>query len=489
MSIAGGVGIAGNAFIGGTFVQQNSTSSSGTNSGAITVAGGVGIAGNSFIGGTTTITNTTASLAADSGSLVVRGGVGIGQSISVGGSLNIFNGANYSGFRFAGSANTTYILPPRTPTGTGTSYLSSGIDGVMAWVAAPTSGGGSPGGTNIGDIQYKSGTSFAASTTFNYEPDVGQLSISSFPLSAVNSSSAALKLLGTSQSWSAGSSLGTYLAINAATGFVGGIIDVRVNGVQRLYLGGDGYLTLGATGTGFTFPILNGSAGQVLTANANGVASWSTVSSTGAGSGTVAIPGAQYQIAAYYSGTGASVSGSTTFTNNTATGVVDINHTTESTSVSTGALVVDGGAGIAKSLFVGTTLAVGSAPGYNIPNLLGSFVSNVNSYNQLVIQNRSNGTSASSNLVVNNDQSTDTTFYGEIGMNSSTFSGSGALAAPNAVYVSSTSAPLVLGTTTAHPIRFVVNGGASDVLYISESGTAISVFTNRGMRTASDLRF
>jgi len=230
-----------------------------------------------------------------------------------------------------------------------------------------------------------------------------------------------------------------------------------------------------------------------LSASTTGVMAWVAPpagGAAGAGSGTVAIPGAQYQVAAYYhSATGASVSGSTTFTNNTATGVINITHATESTTSTTGALTVAGGAGIAKSLFVGTTLSVGGAPGYIIPNVLGTFVSTVNSYNQIVIQNRSSGTSASANLVVNNDISNDTTNYGEIGINSSTFSGTGALGVPNATYVAATSGPLVLGTTTSHPIRFTVNGGATDVLYISESGTAISCFTNFGMRSASDLRF
>jgi hypothetical protein len=260
---------------------------------------------------------------------------------------------------------------------------------------------------------------------------------------------------------------------------------------QKFAVDWRGYTQIGVPGTGFTLPVTNGTSGQVLTANTNGVASWTTVTgSSGAGSGTVAIPGAQYQVAAYYwSATGASVSGSTTFTNNTATGIVNITHTTESTTSTTGALTVAGGAGIAKSLFVGTAVAVGGAPGYAIPNVLGSFVSTVDSYNQLVIQNRSSGTNASANLVVNNNSSTDTAFYGEIGMNSSTFSGTGALGAANAVYVAATSGPLVLGTTTQNPIRFVVNGSATDVMYIAESGTAISVFTNLDMRSANDLRF
>jgi hypothetical protein len=230
-----------------------------------------------------------------------------------------------------------------------------------------------------------------------------------------------------------------------------------------------------------------------LSASTTGVMAWVAPpagGAAGAGSGTVAIPGAQYQVAAYYhSATGASVSGSTTFTNNTATGVINITHATESTTSTTGALTVAGGAGIAKSLFVGTTLSVGQAPGYAVPNNLASFVSTVNSYNQLVIQNRSSGNTASANLVVNNDISTDAANYGELGINSSAFSGTGALNAPNAVYVAAASGPLVFGTTTSNPIRFVVNNGATDVMYIAESGTAVSVFTNLDLRSQNDIRF
>jgi hypothetical protein len=74
-------------------------------------------------------------------------------------------------------------------------------------------------------------------------------------------------------------------------------------------------------------------------------------------------------------------------------------------------------------------------------------------------------------------------------MNSSTFSGSGALNAANAVYVAAHTAPLVLGTVTAHPIRFVVNNGATDTIYIHEAGTAISVFTNFDLRSQNKIRF
>jgi hypothetical protein len=497
VTLAGGIGIAGNAFIGGTFVNQNSTSSVGTNSGAITVAGGVGIAGNAFIGGTTTIQSTQATLSASSGAMVVIGGAAVGQTLSVGGRLNIFNGANYTGFRFAGSADTTYTLPPRTPTGTATSYLSSSIDGVMAWVAAPTSGGaGNINASTAGKVAYYSGSTTISGDTnyyFDYSAATGRFLIANADTEAVPNSSTLFLGVGTGATnfslTGFRKTLAAFITNNAWTD--GDLLVLGVAGAgttQKFAVDYRGYTQIGVPGTGFTLPVTNGTSGQVLTANTNGVASWTTVTgSSGAGSGTVAIPGAQYQVAAYYwSATGASVSGSTTFTNNTATGVVDINHTTESTSTTTGALVVDGGAGIAKSLFVGTTLSVGAAPGYNITNNLASFVSTVNSYNQVVVQNKSNGTSASADFVLNNNLSTDTAYYANFGINSSTFSGTGSLALPNAAYVTSTTGDLVLGTTTANALRFVINAGTSDVFNIPSSGTAVSFFQPIDIKTSTN---
>jgi hypothetical protein len=442
------------------------------------------------------VTASTQTTSTSTGAIIITGGAAVGQTLSVGGSLNVFNGANYTGFRFSGSASTTYTLPPRTPTGTGTSFLSSSIDGVMAWVAAPTSGGsGTINSSSLNNIAYYSGSTtlsgddVSIGNIFQYRGTNTGLTIAHTDNESLPTATTRLLSVGTgATNFSYRKSLATFITNYAWTD--GDLLVLGAGGAGatvRFAVDWTGRVQIGAPGTGFTLPATNGTSGQVLTANTNGIVSWTTVTGSSSSGGTV-YAGTANQMA-YYGATGNTVGGSTTFTNNISTGVVDINHTTESTSTSTGALVVDGGAGIAKSLYVGTTLQVGQNPNYNIPNNLASFTSTVNSYNQLVIANKSNGTAASANLVVNNDQSTDTTFYGEIGMNSSAFSGSGALGAPNAVYVTSTSAPLVLGTTTAHPIRFVVNGGATDVMYISEAGTAISVFTNLGMRSQSDLRF
>lgn len=102
--------------------------------------------------------------------------------------------------------------------------------------------------------------------------------------------------------------------------------------------------------------------------------------------------------------------------------------------------------------------------GFSGARIGGLFQSSQVGYYQVLLQNTSANSGASCDFVVCNDSSTDTTFYGNFGINSSTFTGSGAFNAANAVYVTATSGPLTLGTTTAHDIRFCYNGEATDAL-------------------------
>lgn len=111
-------------------------------------------------------------------------------------------------------------------------------------------------------------------------------------------------------------------------------------------------------------------------------------------------------------------------------------------------------------LSVGTLGFSGSRMGAN-------FTSSQTSYYQVVLQNTSNNAGASTDFVVCNDVSTDSTYYGNFGINSSTFTGSGALSAANAVYLTSTTGPLAIGTTTANDLRFVYNSETTDALTIS----------------------
>jgi hypothetical protein len=107
---------------------------------------------------------------------------------------------------------------------------------------------------------------------------------------------------------------------------------------------------------------------------------------------------------------------------------------------------------------------------YTPANLFLSAQQAQNSYIQAVFQNSNANPQASTDIVVNNNLSTDTTYYGDLGINSSGFTGSGSFNLPNAVYLSATSGDLVLGTTTSNAVRIVINSGTTDAVTIKTTG-------------------
>lgn len=102
--------------------------------------------------------------------------------------------------------------------------------------------------------------------------------------------------------------------------------------------------------------------------------------------------------------------------------------------------------------------------GFSGSRIASSFQSSQTQYLQTIIQNTSNNTNASCDFVVCNDISTDSTNYGNFGINSSTYSGTGIFNQPGAVYVTATSGPIGIGTTTDHDIRFSRNAETTDSL-------------------------
>jgi hypothetical protein len=109
---------------------------------------------------------------------------------------------------------------------------------------------------------------------------------------------------------------------------------------------------------------------------------------------------------------------------------------------------------------------------YSDVNHILTMQSSQNSYIQMEVQNTNTGTAASSDVVVGNNNTTASTYYGDFGMNSSGWTGTpgtNSFGAPNMVYLTATTGDLLLGTTTANPIRFATNGGA-DAMYIDTSG-------------------
>jgi acetylglutamate kinase len=148
----------------------------------------------------------------------------------------------------------------------------------------------------------------------------------------------------------------------------------------------------------------------------------------------------------------------------TITGILKGNGTAISAAIAnTDYLAVD------DPLYTGT-LSTGSLSfGPQAANPLMALESSVNSYNQSLIQNSNAGTQASSDIIVNNDQSTDTTFYGDYGINSSAYTGSGSISLPNAVYLYSAGGPLVFGTLSAVDIHFFNDGSTTDSMLIKST--------------------
>jgi hypothetical protein len=122
-----------------------------------------------------------------------------------------------------------------------------------------------------------------------------------------------------------------------------------------------------------------------------------------------------------------------------------------------------------------TTASATSGPinygtlGFSDTGVVESLQTSVNSFLQAVIQNTNSGTLASADFIVGNNLSTATTFYGDFGMNSSGFTGTGSMNLANAVYFYSVSGDLVLGTQSANAIHIVANTAASDAITVSSA--------------------
>lgn len=117
-----------------------------------------------------------------------------------------------------------------------------------------------------------------------------------------------------------------------------------------------------------------------------------------------------------------------------------------------------------------TTPIFGSTHSFTPAGYLTQSAATTAGVSQTTIQNLSSGVSASVGYVVNNDASSDTSNFGEFGINSSFYSGTGSYNSTNYVYLNSNSCELAIGTSTANGIHFYVNNGATDAMTISSAG-------------------
>jgi hypothetical protein len=149
----------------------------------------------------------------------------------------------------------------------------------------------------------------------------------------------------------------------------------------------------------------------------------------------------------------------TTFSNILATGNLTVN----GTSLLKGAVTTN------TSLTVGGKIMQGSLT-YTDNNVWISSQGSSNNYYQAILQNSSNGNQASTDFVASNDQGTATTYYGNFGMNSSTYTGSAVFSQPNAVYLTAQNGDMCIGTTSNNAINFAVNNSSLTAMKITTAG-------------------
>jgi hypothetical protein len=165
---------------------------------------------------------------------------------------------------------------------------------------------------------------------------------------------------------------------------------------------------------------------------------------------------------------------------------------TAATSTTTGALIIPGGAGLAGSITTGVGALLTGPTFTPLANTMAGFVSNVNSYTQLTIQNKSTGADATTDFIATADNGTDTVNYADFGIINSGYDantptnslGNIVSAADTYLYaqgnVSNTNQSggnLAIGTTIAGKSVKIFAGGVTNnsiIATISNTGVAVN---------------
>jgi hypothetical protein len=167
-----------------------------------------------------------------------------------------------------------------------------------------------------------------------------------------------------------------------------------------------------------------------------------------------------------------------TVTNLTGTASININGTVGATTASTGAFT-----------YLSTSSSTNTTPvlAYNASNCnlaLGATVANT--YLQAVMQNKSGTAGASTNFAVSNDLGTDSTYYGEFGMNSSVFSASTPtdfFSLNNGIYFSGHDGDVTIGSGNGYK-TYLAWGSAGQSAHVINASGAIGLNTNLGASPA-----
>ena len=327
---------------------------------------------------------------------------------------------------------------------------------------------------------------YVSSSKFYYVPSTGVLNATSF-------AGAGTGLTGTAASLSIGGNAATATLATAATNLAGGVAN---NMAYQTGAGATAFITAPSTSGsylqwtsvgGFAWTPFSGvtsfSAGTTgFTPNVSTTGAITLAGTLGAangGTGATTLTG-------YVYGNGAGVmTASATIPNTAISGLGSMSTQNANSVAITGGSIngtAIGGSVAAAGSFTYVTanqsITGSSSTGafsygaltYSDVNLFASYKTNVNSYAQIVIQNAATGTAASTDFVVSNDLGTSSSNYGDFGINSSAFVGTGSLGGAGYVYMYAQGTDLAIGTGSNNAIHLVVNGGAIDAMTINGSG-------------------
>lgn len=376
---SGGIGVYGNACIGGytntSLLGVNSTTeSTNVDTGCVVTNGGVGIKKSLHIGYCEKIYGTLESSDAQSGALIVSGGVGIGGSMNINGPINVFSTIDSSdnltgsvtlagGCAINKSLNVgdkliVYGSDMSTSTSTGSLNVHGGIGIEQLYVATDVTIGGT---ININNL-FLSSTVNATSTSSGALQVAGGAGLNNLyveNLSVLNGNLQAnsiVRLLNTTNATDITS--GCLEVLGGASIIkdlhVGGIIYGNVSGsVTTDTLGLNGSIISTSTSTG-TLKVVGGVGigGDIYIGNSAIILS--TLNATNTSSGALKITGGESIGKDLY--VGGTIYGSLNGSITTPTLV--LNGTIQATSTNGGTLRVDGGTGIGGNLFVGGELNV-----------------------------------------------------------------------------------------------------------------------------------
>ena len=264
-------------------------------------------------------------------------------------------------------------------------------------------------------------------------------------------------------------------ALTIGTGLSGG----SFNGSAAVTIANTGVLSFSAGTTGFT----------PSTATTGAVTLGGTLNVANGGTGATTLTGYVYG-----NGTGA-FTASTTIPNTSITGLGTMSTQNANSVAITGGTINNTSIGVttqAAAYF--TTLSANAvtnttpALSFNASNCIASFGSTTaNSYNQLVIQNKSTTDGSSTNYVISNDLGTDSTYYGEFGMNSSIYSSgtpSDFFSINNGIYYSGHDGDITVGSGNGYKHYFAWGSSGQSAHVINASG-ALGFSTNLGTTPAT----